>query len=608
MILENISSPADLKSLDESRLDVLAGEIRARIISVVSQNGGHLASNLGVVELTLALHRVLDSPKDRIIFDVGHQCYTHKLLTGRYKEFETLRRTGGISGFPRTVESEHDFFGSAHSSNSVSVAIGMATAAKLSGSDAMTVAIIGDGAFTGGMVYEALNNCVDKKLRLVIVLNDNEMSISHNVGAIDNYFSRFRASKSYFNLKNRFVSVIDRLPGNSVYKLLRAVKNRFKRLVLKENLFELFDLEYYGPLDGNNEKQLETVFSELKNHRHGISVVHVKTKKGLGYAPAERDPDVYHSVGSFDVSKGTATSEKEKTFSYNFGKAASMLAKDNERLCAVTAAMAEGTGLDRFRTMYPDRFFDVGIAEEHAATFCGGLSSGGMLPLFAVYSTFMQRCFDQLLMDVALQGQSVVLGIDRAGLVGDDGPTHHGVFDVSLLSTVPDALVFSPARIDELRPCLEKCIVHKGVSAVRYPRGGEWQYDEASYVEESGLFYADYGTPEVCIITYGRLTAECDKAARLCGRGTRVIRLLRIIPTDTDTVCSLVKGMKYVLIAEEGIKSGGIAEALALNLREKGMNVGISAIDGFAPHGANADVLDAVGLSAAKLAEVLKNA
>lgn len=608
MILENISSPADLKSLDESRLSELADEIRARIISVVSQNGGHLASNLGVVELTLALHRVLDSPKDRIIFDVGHQCYTHKLLTGRYNDFETLRRTNGISGFPRAIESEHDFFGSAHSSNSVSVAIGMATAAKLSGSDAMTVAIIGDGAFTGGMVYEALNNCVDKKLRLVIVLNDNEMSISRNVGAIDNYFSRFRASKSYFSFKNRFVSAIDRLPGNAVYKAMRAIKNRFKRLVLKENLFELFDLEYYGPLDGNDEKQLETVFSELKNHRHGIAVVHIKTKKGLGYEPAEHNPDIYHSVGSFDIAKGAAAGGKEKNFSFNFGKALTDLAEENKKLCAVTAAMAEGTGLDRFRTMYPDRFFDVGIAEEHAATFCSGLSSGGMVPVFAVYSTFMQRCFDQLLMDVALQGQSVVLGIDRAGLVGDDGPTHHGVFDVSLLSTIPDTLVFSPAFIDELKPCLEKCIAHKGVSAIRYPRGGEWQYDKTSYSEKNGVCYADYGTPEVCIITYGRLAAECDKAARLCGRGTRVIRLLQIIPLDTDTIYSLVKDMKYVLIAEEGMKNGGISETLALNLREKGMTVGISAIDDFAPHGANADIFNTVGLSAKKLAEVLKNA
>ena len=314
MILENISSPADLKSLDESRLTELADEIRARIISVVSQNGGHLASNLGVVELTLALHRVLDSPKDRIIFDVGHQCYTHKLLTGRYNEFETLRRTNGISGFPRAVESEHDFFGSAHSSNSVSVAIGMATAAKLSDSDTMTVAVIGDGAFTGGMVYEALNNCVDKKLRLVIVLNDNEMSISHNVGAIDNYFSRFRASSSYFSLKNRFVSMTERLPGNAVYKALRAAKNRLKRLVLKENLFELFDLEYYGPLDGNNEKQLETVFSELKNHRHGIAVVHIKTKKGSATLPRSKTPMFIIRLAALILQRARRQAEKKKHF------------------------------------------------------------------------------------------------------------------------------------------------------------------------------------------------------------------------------------------------------------------------------------------------------
>jgi len=607
LIIEKISSPDDLKGLQDAEIAVLADEIRRKIIDTVSKNGGHLASNLGIVELTLALHRVFNSPKDRIIFDVGHQCYTHKLVTGRYADFDTLRRTGGLSGFPKSTESGHDFFGSAHSSNSISAAIGMATAAKLNGSDSITVAVIGDGAFTGGMVYEALNNCIDKQLRLIIVLNDNEMSISRNVGAIDNYFSRFRTSKSYFRFKNRFIAMLGRLPGNRLYKFIQNVKNKIKRMVLKENFFELLDLEYYGPLDGNNEKQLETVFNELKNHRHGITVVHVKTKKGLGYRPAEENPDVYHSVGSFDRNTGVSSSNKEKSFSYNFGRAVTELADKNGGICAVTAAMASGTGLDIFEKAFPDRFFDVGIAEEHAVTFCAGLSSGGKLPVFAVYSTFMQRCFDQLLMDTSLQDLRVTLAIDRAGFVGDDGPTHHGLFDVALLRTVPGTLVFSPAHTDEIKPCLEKCLVHNGVSAVRYPRGSEWNYDRSTYREKDGVYYADFGSPEVCIITYGRLTAECDKAARACGRGARVIRLLKILPIDIDVVLSLTKNMKYILIAEEGVKDGGIAEALCCALKECGGKIAVKAVEGFAPHGDMQDILTSVGLSSGILAKELGN-
>ncbi len=607
MIIEKISSPDDLKGLQDDEVAVLADEIRRKILDTVSNNGGHLASNLGIVELTLALHRVFDSPRDRILFDVGHQCYTHKIVTGRYSDFDTLRRTGGLSGFPKAAESEHDFFGSAHSSNSISAAIGMATAAKLSGCDNTTIAVIGDGAFTGGMVYEALNNCIDKQLRLIIVLNDNEMSISRNVGAIDNYFSRFRTSKSYFRFKNRFVAMLGRLPGNRLYKFLQNVKNKFKRIVLKENFFELLDLEYYGPLDGNNEKQLETVFNELKNHRHGITVVHVQTKKGLGYRPAEENPDIYHSVGSFDKSLGVSCSGKDKTFSYSFGKAVAELAAENSGICAVTAAMTSGTGLDSFKNAFPDRFFDVGIAEEHAVTFCAGLSSGGRLPVFAVYSTFMQRCFDQLLMDASLQNLQVVLAIDRAGFVGDDGPTHHGLFDAALLRTIPGALAFSPAHTDEIKPCLERCLAHKGVSAVRYPRGSEWSYERSDYKAKNDVYYADFGSPEVCIITYGRLTAECDKAARSCGRGVRVIRLLKILPVDIDTILTLTKDMKYILIAEEGVKNGGIAEALCYALKDCGAEIAVRAVNGFAPHGNMQDILNSTGLSAKMLAEALKN-
>lgn len=610
MILENISSPDCLKKLGDGEITALAAEIRQKILDTVSSNGGHLASNLGAVELTIALHRVFDSPRDRILFDVGHQCYTHKLLTGRYDLFSTLRKTGGISGFPRQAESEHDFFGSAHSSNSISAAIGMATAAKLSDSESTTIAVIGDGAFTGGMAYEALNNCIDNNLRLIIVLNDNEMSISKNVGTIDNYFARFRASRSYFRFKNRFVAAISRLPGNILYKGLKAVKDKFKRLVLKENFFELLDLEYYGPLDGNNEKQLENVFLELKNHRHGISVVHIKTVKGLGYLPAEANPDIYHSVGSFDREKGVVLSGSSETFSKAFGKAVTELAEKNDSICAVTAAMTAGTGLDSFKSTFPPRFFDVGIAEEHAATFCAGLSSGGKIPVFAVYSTFMQRCYDQLLMDVALQGLQTVLAIDRAGFVGDDGPTHHGLFDAAMLSTIPGALVFSPDSTAEIHECLEKCLDYKGVSAVRYPRGGEQCYDRSVYKACGDAYYADFGHPEVCIITYGRLAAECDKTARMCGRGVRVIRMLRILPLDIQTLSDLTKGIRYILIAEEGIRNGGIAEQLccALSKCDPDKKIDVRAVDGFAPHGSNADILQSTGLAADELAEVLRNA
>ncbi len=607
MILETVKSPADIKKLTESELETLAGEIRQTIINTVSKNGGHLASNLGVVELTLALHRVFDSPKDRIIFDVGHQCYTHKLITGRYEGFEGLRKTGGISGFLRRDESEHDFFGSAHSSNSISMAIGLATAAKLKNESSATVAVIGDGAFTGGMVYEALNNCVDKSLNLVIVLNVNEMSISPNVGNINNYFSRFRMSKSYFRFKKGFVGMLARIPGKSLYNFFRSVKNKLKRLVLKENLFEILDLEYYGPLDGNNLGGLEQLFKEIKSRNGGITVVQVKTKKGLGYAPAEQNPDVYHSVGKFEAQKGVSLEPKTDNFSYRFGSSLTELAKNDESICAVTAAMTSGTGLGEFARTYPDRFFDVGIAEEHAATFCAGLSAGGKKPVFAVYSTFLQRCIDQIIMDISLQGLSAVFAIDRAGLVGDDGPTHHGVFDVPLLLNVPGICVYSPDCFEELKPCLEKCLAHKGVSALRYPRGGESEYDKAPYIDKNGIYYADFGVPETCIITYGRLTAQCDKAARASGKGVRVIRLVKIAPLDIDTLFELIKGMKHIIIAEEGAKNGGVSASVALSLCEKGADSKVTVIapDDFVPHGGLDDILDSIGLSSKKIAEVI---
>ena len=400
MILENINSPRDVKKLSANELKILAEEIRREILETVSENGGHPAANLCVVELTIALHRVFDSPKDKIIFDVGHQSYVHKLLTGRRESFRSLRKFGGISGFPRRDESEHDPFGAGHSSTSISAAAGIAAANKLNKNDAFTVAVVGDGAFTGGMIYEALNNCADKE-NLIIVLNDNDMSISPNVGGMSKYFSKFRSSAKYFRFKNGTKRFFNHIPliGNGLTKCASFVKNRFKKLVMSQNFFEQFGLNYYGPLNGNDIMHLERVFKEARDDKK-CSVVHICTTKGKGYKFAEERPDLFHGVSGFDIESGKIKSG-EKSFSEHFGEIICKYAESNEKITAITAAMPDGTGLKEFGRRFPERFFDVGIAEEHALTFACGMATEGMIPVFAVYSTFSQRAFDQLIHDAA---------------------------------------------------------------------------------------------------------------------------------------------------------------------------------------------------------------
>lgn len=584
-MLERIDSPEDIKNFSYDELKGLAAEIREKIIRTAANNGGHLSSNLGVVELTLALHRVFNAPYDRFIFDVGHQCYTHKLLTGRRERFSTLRTYGGLSGFEKMSESEYDAFGTGHSSTSLSAAVGIATALKLDGNDAYTVAIAGDGAFTGGMVYEALNNCTKSGLKLIIVLNDNEMAISPNVGGLSRYFARVRVSSRYFKLKSntkRFFAAVP-LVGKYLVSAGRKCKNAFKRLVANENLFEQLGIEYLGPVNGDDLVSLERVLREAKQ-RTLPCVVHVRTKKGCGYSFAEDKPDIYHSVGRFDVETGIVANGESEKYSAEFGRIITKKAQEDDGIIAITAAMCSGTGLTEFSEKFPARFFDVGIAEEHAMTFAAGLASVGKKPVFAVYSSFLQRCYDQIIHDTALQGLHVVLAVDRAGLVPDDGPTHHGVFDVSFLSSVPGVTVYSPETFEDMRLAFEAAFEDKGIAAVRYPRGKCIGSDEG-FVRTGTLSVHDEGGSTAVIITYGKITHYALEAAKLLkasGIGTRVIKLLCVYPPDMRAIKAFTAGAGAVLVLEEGIKQGGIGEKIACELP----GAAVRAIDGsFVPQG-----------------------
>lgn len=579
MILETINSPEDLKRLPAEQLDQLASELRNEILRVVSQNGGHLSSNLGVVELTIALHRVFSSPQDSFVFDVGHQSYIHKLLTGRREQFATLRQHGGLSGFPRMEESPHDAFGCGHSSTSISAAIGIATANRLAGREDYTVAVIGDGAFTGGMAYEALNNCAGND-RLIIILNDNTMSIARNVGAMDSYLNRFRNSAKYFRMKNGVKHTFQRIPlvGKGLVALCKRIKAWLKHLLVQENLFEHLGLSYYGPLDGNDEALLETVLREAKNDGR-CSVIHICTRKGKGYPYAEEHPDVFHGVGKFDPSTGVpfANAPEAPCYSDVFGEALCALAEKDPTICAITAAMPDGTGLTPFRSRFPERFFDVGIAEEHAVTFACGLAAKGYKPVFAVYSTFAQRSYDQLLHDCALQRLPIVLALDRAGLVGPDGATHHGIFDTAFLGQLPGFTLYAPDNGEELQSCLTKALTLGAPAAVRYPKGTESDYPRDKFRPCGDLFAADFGdAPSIALLTYGRLTKQVCRAAELLlerGVQARVIRMVRLLPLDADnlsTLSSLLKPVRTVCFYEEGIRAGGIGERLLALLTERG--------------------------------------
>ena len=475
--LDGIKDPKDVKRLSFSELTQLCVEIREFLLDNISENGGHLASNLGAVELTVAIHKVFDTSKDRLIFDVGHQCYTHKLLTGRKEGFKNLRRSSGVSGFPKPNESIHDAFATGHASTSISAALGIARARNIERGIYHVIAVLGDGALTGGMVYEALNDAGQSREKLIIVLNDNGMSIQKNVGGVDKQLSRLRLKPSYIRIKDRFRRFTTNVPcGRVIYHIVHNSKLFLKRLIVRGSMFEDMGLTYLGPIDGHDIKSICN-FLEIAKEHNGPILLHLRTIKGKGYDPAENNPARYHGVNGFQITTGLSINEHEHSFSSMFGDKLENLAKKDKRITAITAAMQSGTGLDRFAESHPRRFFDVGIAEEHAATMCAGMAVAGLIPVFAVYSTFLQRCYDMLVHDISLQKLHVVFAVDRAGLVGEDGETHQGIYDIGFLSQVPGMTIFCPSSYAEIEYMLEQAIYsYNSPVAIRYPRGVEGQY------------------------------------------------------------------------------------------------------------------------------------
>lgn len=575
--LSNVHSPKDFKDIPEKELNAVAAEIREELVRIVSKNGGHLASNLGVVELTMAIHRVFDSPKDHIIFDVGHQSYVHKMLTGRYEKMETIRTAGGISGFPKREESEHDAFGTGHSSTSFSAALGFATADKLNGSDAYTVAVFGDGAYTGGMIHEALNNC-QKDLKLIIILNENEMSISKNIGRFAKNLSKLRATTGYIKTKRATGSFLNKIPliGKPIFKGLRKIKIIIKNAFYGSNYFESMGLTYLGPIDGNNYESVYRLLTEAKKLNESV-IIHLKTQKGKGYNPAEEEPAKYHSMPP------TQQESPRRTFSEVMGEHLVKKGTENEKICAITAAMSDGTGLNGFKEAHPNRFFDVGIAEEHALTFSAGLSANGMKPCVAIYSTFMQRAYDNIIHDVALQNLPVTMLIDRAGLNLRDGATHHGIFDVAFLSHIPNIKIYTPISNKGLCASIDEAIDSNLPCAIRYPSGFENPdivkrfYSEGSFTKisiKTDFSLEKKDSIDAIIITYGRIVSEAIKTAISLNDtikiGIVLLEVLKPFEDNIDAIFDVIgKNVRCVLFYEEEIMSGGMGMNLSEKMREE---------------------------------------
>ena len=611
--LGKVGDGQTLKSLDEQAILCLNREIREFLIERVSENGGHLASNLGVVELTVALHRVFDSPKDHFIWDVGHQCYVHKLLTGRLDRFDTLRQSGGLSGFTKRSESAHDPFGAGHSSTSISAALGFAVTDKLSGSDAYSIAVIGDGAFTGGMVHEALNN-VEKDLRLIIVLNENEMSIAKNTGRFANTLAHIRRGKAYFSAKKVTRNVLKSIPliGKPLFRAVKRVKMGIKNFLYGSNYFEDLGLTYLGPVDGNDAGAIEALLREAKKLNESV-IIHVKTKKGLGYQPAEQAPTAYHGVSP--VGKAS----QKPNFSKVCGQVLTELAAENDRICAITAAMGDGTGLEAFHKAYPDRYFDVGIAEEHAVTFGAAMAANGYLPVFAVYSTFLQRAYDQVIHDVALQDLPLVLCIDRAGISAADGATHHGIFDVAFLSHIPGMTIYTPVTADGLALSLKQAVASNAPVAIRYPNGREHEdvisrfYPNGSY-DDVDVRAWNTKDARCVIVTHGKIVSQAIKAAEaLAGQGIRAGILLceYIKPYDrlAQRVAELIGNPQTpIVFLEEEIRAGGFGMMLSDAMARQGTlpKHTIMAIDdNFVQQTRNESVYTTAGIDARCIADAV---
>ncbi len=567
MLLDNIRQVNDIKKMSEEELEPLAEEIREFLIEKISVTGGHLGSNLGAVELTMALHLALNLPEDKIIWDVGHQSYTHKLLTGRRSGFETLRKYGGMSGFPKRRESDCDAFDTGHSSTSISAGLGLVKARDLNGEKHLVVSVIGDGSLTGGMAYEALNNAARLESNFIIVLNDNNMSISENVGGVSKYLNNVRTADSYLDLRDGVYNTLKDMPkyGNQMVKFIRRAKNSVKQLVIPGMFFEDMGITYLGPVDGHNIGQMVRVFNEAKRVKKAV-LVHVLTQKGKGYLPAERHPARFHGAEPFDVETGLPTHPRAKAnYTDIFSTVMTKLGQRDEKVVAITAAMPDGTGLKRFRNMYPERFFDVGIAEEHGVTFAAGLAAGGLKPIVAIYSSFLQRAYDQILHDVCIQNLPVVFAIDRAGLVGSDGETHQGIFDLSYLSSIPNMHIMAPKNKWELSDMMKFAVGFGAPIAIRYPRGeaydGLKEYRQPIVYGKSEWIYKE---ADICLLAVGSMVkTACQVREQLKEKGYSSCSLINarfVKPLDEDTIESAFETHKLFVAMEENVASGGYGE------------------------------------------------
>ncbi|WP_288271329.1 1-deoxy-D-xylulose-5-phosphate synthase [uncultured Mitsuokella sp.] len=616
-LLNRIEKPEDVKALTVRELEQLASELRHFIIDTVSQNGGHLAPNLGTVELTLALYSVFSFPEDKLVWDVGHQAYTHKILTGRKDAFKTLRKKGGITGFPNRSESVYDAFGVGHASTSISAALGMALARDARGEKNQVIAVIGDGALTGGESFEALNNAGDLGTKLIVILNDNEMSIDANVGAMSEYLSRIRIAPQYARAKRDMGSLLMSIPhiGDKVYKTASHLKDGVRSVLVPGSLFEEMGFHYIGPIDGHNIALLEEVLTSAKE-MEGPVLIHIHTVKGKGYKPAEQAPEKFHGVGCFDPSTGKSAKKAGCAPSYTsvFSKALIDLAKDRPDILAITAAMPSGTGLKAFGQAYPKRFFDVGIAEEHAMTLAAGMAAAGMHPVIALYSTFAQRAYDQLIHDVCLQNLPVTLCLDRAGLVGEDGPTHHGVFDLSYLRQMPNMCVMAPKDEEELRHMLATAIAIEGPAAVRYPRGAGLGVPLTDSLETLPVGKAEVLQEEgtIAFLAVGTMVEKAKEAAAILkeeGIEAAVVNMRFIKPLDTELLGEMARTKRLLITAEENVLAGGFGSAVAEYLADHGIEVPLLRFgipDRFIEQGTRRELLSLCGLQPDEMAERIR--
>ena len=619
-LLDKIKLPETLRELSSNQLEQVASEVRVKLIDVCSKTGGHLAPSLGAVELAVALHATFESPCDKLVWDVGHQAYAHKLLTGRLGKFHTLRTKGGISGFPKISESEHDAFSVGHASTSISAALGMVKARDLKGDSNSVVAIIGDGSMSGGLAFEGVNNVNGLKTNFIVILNDNEMSIAKNVGALSDYLTQVATSNVYIDLRNRIEKLVTKIPkvGVPLFGAAKRLKDRTKHLVLSfkvDVIFEELGFKYFGPIDGHNIPLLTSTLHHAKDVA-GPVLIHVITRKGKGYDPAEKDPSRFHGTAPFDINTGELLNGKAKqTYTSVFGKTMVNLGKTNKKIIGITAAMLDGTGLEEFAKKFPKRFFDVGIAEEHAVEFSAGLAVSGFKPVVAIYSTFMQRAYDQIIHDVCLQNLPVVFCLDRAGVVGEDGPTHHGVFDLAYLRHVPNMVVMAPKDENELQYMLNTAVKHNGPIAIRYPRGSgpgvKLDADLKSLVVGKGevVFKSQIPNPKSkqCIISIGSMVYPSIAAAKQlvkAGVSVTVINARFVKPLDEELILNSVKAADRVITVEEGVLDGGFGSAVLELLAEKGINIPVKRLGlpaKFIEQGKRAELLDIYGLTPQKI-------